>query len=88
MPGEGKEVGDDVLGLDPAGSDDEIGDRLATHIEGLVASLGLPTRLSLVGVPEKGIPILVEGAMGDGCTLMNPRDPSEDDYAELFRAAL
>ena len=78
----------EILGLDPAGPDDEVGDRLASHIEGLVGSLGLPTRLSLVGVPEDGIPGLVEGAMGDGCTLMNPRDPSEDDYADLFQAAL
>jgi alcohol dehydrogenase class IV len=78
----------DVLGLESGGPDDEVGDRLATHVAGLVQSLGLPTRLSLVGVPEEGIPALVDGAMGDGCTLLNPRDPSEDDFAGLFRAAL
>jgi alcohol dehydrogenase class IV len=78
----------EALGLETGGSDDEVGDRLATHLGSLVKSLGLPTRLSLVGVPEDGIPALVDGAMGDGCTLLNPRDPSEDDYAELFRAAL
>ena len=78
----------EVLGLEAGGSDEEVGDRLATHVGGLVGRLGLPTRLSLVGVPEDGIPALVDGAMGDGCTLLNPRDPSEDDYAELFRAAL
>jgi alcohol dehydrogenase len=78
----------ELLGLGAGGSDDEVGDRLATHVAGLVESLGLPTRLSLVGVPEEGIPALVDGAMGDGCTLLNPRDPSEDDFAGLFRAAL
>jgi alcohol dehydrogenase class IV len=78
----------EALGLESGGADDEVGDRLATHLEGLVGSLGLPTRLSLVGVPEDGIPVLVDGAMGDGCTLLNPRDPSEDDFAELYRAAL
>ncbi|MEA2349246.1 MAG: hypothetical protein QOG86_187 [Thermoleophilaceae bacterium] len=78
----------EALGLESGGSDDEVGDRLATHLAGLVESLGLPTRLSLVGVPEDGIPALVDGAMGDGCTLLNPRDPSEDDFADLFRAAL
>jgi alcohol dehydrogenase class IV len=78
----------EVLGLASGGSDDEVGDRLATHVAGLVESLGLPTRLSRVGVPEEGIPALVDGAMGDGCTLLNPRDPSEDDFAGLFRAAL
>jgi alcohol dehydrogenase len=78
----------EVLGLDPGGSADELGDRLAAHVAALVESLGLPTRLSLVGVPEEGIAALVDGAMGDGCTLLNPRDPSEEDFAELFRAAL
>jgi alcohol dehydrogenase class IV len=37
-----------------------------------VARIGLPTRLPQVGVPEDGIPALVEGAMGDGTTLLNP----------------
>jgi alcohol dehydrogenase class IV len=78
----------EALGLEAGGSDDEVGERLAAHVTGLVDALGLPTRLSLVGVPEDGIPVLVEGAMGDGCTLLNPRDPSDEDYAELFRAAL
>jgi hypothetical protein len=26
--------------------------------------------------------------MGDATTLLNPREPTEDDYAELFRRAL
>src|SRR5436305_2454930 len=78
----------EVLGLEAGGAGDEVGDRLASHLADLAQALGLPTRLSLVGVPEEGIPVLVDGAMGDGCTLMNPRDPSEEDYEELFRAAL
>jgi alcohol dehydrogenase class IV len=69
-------------------SDREIGDALADHISELTARLGLPTRLSQVGVPEDGIPALVEGAMGDGTTLLNPREMSEEDYAELYRRAL
>ena len=54
------------------------------HVTELIARLGLPTRLSEVGVPESGIPALVEGAMGDGTTLLNPRELGEDDYAELY----
>jgi alcohol dehydrogenase class IV len=61
---------------------------LADHVAGVVERLGLPTRLSQVGVPEEGIPALVEGAMGDGTTLLNPREASEGDYAELYRRAL
>jgi alcohol dehydrogenase class IV len=72
---------------------DELGvqggaDALAEHVRELVARLGLPTRLSEVGVPESGIPQLVEGAIGDGTTLLNPREAGEEDYAELYRRAL
>jgi len=69
-------------------ADPDIGDALASYVTGLVGRLGLPTRLSQAGVPEDGIPALVEGAMGDGTTLLNPREMSEEDYAELYRAAL
>ena len=61
---------------------------LAAYVTELVARLGLPTRLSEVGVPESGIPALVEGAMGDGTTLLNPREMGEEDYAELYRGPL
>jgi alcohol dehydrogenase class IV len=61
---------------------------LADHVGGVAERLGLPTRLSQVGVPEQGIPALVEGAMGDGTTLLNPREASEEDYAELYSRAL
>jgi alcohol dehydrogenase class IV len=66
----------------------EIGEALAAYLTDLTARLGLPTRLSQVGVPEDGIPALVEGAMGDGTTLLNPREMEEGDYTGLYRAAL
>ena len=78
----------EVLGVESGGSDADVGDALASHVEAMVERMGLPSRLSQVGVPEEGIPALVEGAMGDGLTLLNPREPSEEDYAELFRRAL
>jgi alcohol dehydrogenase class IV len=78
----------ELFGLETGGSDSEIGNALASHVSEMTARLGLPTRLSQVGVPEGGIPALVEGAMGDGTTLLNPREPSEEDYAELYRRAL
>jgi alcohol dehydrogenase len=68
--------------------DPEIGEALAAHVTELVARIGLPTRLSEVGVPESGIPALVEGALGDGTTLLNPREMDEADYTELYRRAL
>jgi len=66
----------------------EVGPALAAYVTGLVERLGLPTRLSQVGVPEDGIPALVEGAMGDGTTLLNPREMGEEDYTELYERAL
>jgi alcohol dehydrogenase class IV len=69
-------------------SEPEIGPALAAYVTDLVARLGLPTRLSQVGVPEEGIPALVEGAMGDGTTLLNPREMDEEDYTALYRKAL
>jgi alcohol dehydrogenase class IV len=78
----------DLLGLEVGGSGTDVGHALAEHVRELVRELGLPTRLSEVGVPESGIPQLVEGAMGDGCTLVNPIEPSEEDFAELYRKAL
>jgi len=71
----------DIFDLDSA-------EALAGHVADLVERMGLPTRLSEVGVPEEAIPALVEGAMGDGTTMLNPREPSEEDYAELYRRAL
>jgi len=78
----------DLLGLEVGGDGAAIGHELAEHVRGVVRSLGLPGRLSEVGVPESGIPVLVEGAMGDGCTLVNPAEPTEEDFAELYRRAL
>ena len=75
----------EVLGLE---SGPGVGEALAERVTALVARLGLPTRLSEVGVPAAGIPQLVEGAMGDGTTLLNPREAGGEDYAALYRRAL
>jgi alcohol dehydrogenase class IV len=82
-----RDVGE-LFDLETGGADEAVGDALAAHLSDLVSRLGLPGRLSEVGVPEEGISALVEGAMGDGLTLLNPREPSEEDYEELFRQAL
>ena len=79
-----RDIGE-LLGIETGG---DIGHVLAEHVRELVRSLGLPTRLSQVGVPESGIPLLVEGAMGDACTLVNPRTATAEEVAELYRQAL
>jgi len=78
----------ELYGIDAPGDREQVGKALSDHVRGLTAELGLPQRLSEVGVPEAGIPALVEGAMGDGCTLVNPREPTEEDFAELYGRAL
>jgi lactaldehyde reductase len=78
----------EIFGLEVGGDGASVGHALAEKVRSVVRSLGLPTRLSEVGVPESGIPVLVEGAMGDGCTLVNPVEPSEEDFAELYRKAM
>jgi alcohol dehydrogenase len=78
----------DLLGLEVGGDGATVGHALAEYVRGVTGRLGLPQRLSEVGVPESGIPLLVEGAMGDGCTLVNPREPTEQEFAELYEKAL
>ena len=74
-----------ALGVDTNGS---AGDDLAEHVAALRERLGLPGRLSEVGVPGESVHALAEAAMGDGCTLVNPREPAREDLEELFLSAL
>ena len=78
----------EALGAETGGSGAALGDALAELHLGRHALARAAQRLSEVGVPEAGIPELVEGAMGDGCTLLNPREPSDEDFEQLFRQAL
>lgn len=90
----GEEIGDryrlgaEALGVDVAGSGEDVGANLAEWVRGLRGRLGLPGRLSEVGVPEDAIPQLAEDAVGEGSTLPNPGEPEAGDFEELFRRAL
>lgn len=77
-----------LLGVDAAGDAADVGAALGAHVRELTARLGLPTRLSEVGVPEEGIAQLAADAMGEGPTLVNPREPSEEEFAALFTKAM
>ncbi|MGZ5334304.1 MAG: iron-containing alcohol dehydrogenase [Solirubrobacterales bacterium] len=77
-----------ILGAEAGGSDAEVGESLAAWVTELTTGLGLPQRLSQVGVPEAGVPDLIEGAMGDGCSLTNARELVPEDFEELYKAAL
>ena len=78
----------ELVGAEPGGSGAAVGSVLADWVRELTARLGLPRRLSEVGVSEESVPQLASDAMGEGSTLVNPREPSEEDFAELYRRAL
>jgi alcohol dehydrogenase len=78
----------ELVGADGGGTGGDVGAALAGWVRELTARLGLPRRLSEVGVTEESIPQLASDAMGEGSTLVNPREPTEEDFAELYRRAL
>jgi 4-hydroxybutyrate dehydrogenase len=61
---------------------------LASEIESLNASIGLPANLSDMGVTKDMIPGLAEQALADLSTMTTPRKPSLEDYAWLFEQAM
>jgi alcohol dehydrogenase len=78
----------ELVGAEGRGSGDEVGATLAAWVRELTERLDLPPRLSQVGVTEESISQLASDAMGEGSTLVNPREPTEEDFAELYRRAL
>ncbi|MBN1945409.1 MAG: iron-containing alcohol dehydrogenase [Bradymonadales bacterium] len=60
----------------------------ARAVEKLLEAIGLPTRLSQVGVVEQQLELLVEKALADGCYHSNPRPCGAKDMEGLYRAAL
>jgi 4-hydroxybutyrate dehydrogenase len=64
------------------------GEDLASHIEKLNASIGLPSSLQAMGVTDELIPRMVDGAMKDHSTATNPRPVTRADFEAMFRQAL
>lgn len=54
----------------------------------LSADVGIPTKLSELGVQEKDIDFLAESALADACTPGNPRDVTKEEIAEIYRSIL
>ncbi len=78
----------ELMGADASGDDAALADSLANWMTEMSAGLGLPTRLSEVGVPEASLDQLVDAAMGDGCSLTNARELLPEDFRALFTSAL
>jgi hydroxyacid-oxoacid transhydrogenase len=80
----------DALGFDVAGaSPADAGDILADGLAAMMKETGLPSGLAEIGYSNNDIPGLVKGAYAQQRLLVNsPRPVSEDDLADLYRAAM
>lgn len=66
---------------------EEAANEVPLKLVALIADLGLPTRLSQVGVREADIPILAKQAQQDLCMLTNPHCYAIDAIEEMYREA-
>ena len=61
---------------------------IADHIERLNERINLPPSLGAMGVTEEMIPSLTAHCLGDICHILAPRQPTEEEYRELFLEAI
>lgn len=57
---------------------------LSVWIAGLVSRLGLPGKLSEMGLPREVIPAVAEAAVKDHSTASNPRQPTAADFQRML----
>ena len=50
--------------------------------------MGIPQKVSEVGVKEEDIDFLADSAMADACTPGNPKDPTKEDIVALYRSMM
>jgi alcohol dehydrogenase class IV len=62
-------------------------ERFIQHIERIARNIGIPPRLSAVGVERPMIPALVKGSRGNSMD-GNPRDVSDEELTKLLEAML
>ena len=58
------------------------------HVFELNEQIGIPARLSMVGVTDDAVPNMAKDAMQSGNILVNPRETKLQDVEALYRAAL
>ncbi|SOE52137.1 Alcohol dehydrogenase [plant metagenome] len=64
------------------------GEDVAQAVQDLTARLGLPTRLSEIGVTEDLFDRIIKGALADHSHKTNPIDASADDYRRLLSQSM
>lgn len=78
-----------ALGVDTEGMDEKQKAQAAVDaVKALAVRVGIPEKLSALGVKEEGIPALAESALADVCTPGNPKDTCIEDIEALYRKIL
>ena len=76
-----------VEGVD-AMSQEEYRKAAVQAVRQLGIDVGIPQKVSEVGVKEEDIRFLAESAMADACTPGNPKDPTLEDVEALYRSMM
>ncbi len=75
-----------AMGVDVTGmSQDEYRKAAVDAVKKLSIDVGIPEKLTAVGVKEEDLAFLSESAFGDVCTGGNPKDPSVEDILALYK---
>ncbi|MCW3791921.1 iron-containing alcohol dehydrogenase [Paenibacillus sp. LS1] len=75
-----------AIGMDVKGrSDEECSDYVIEAIRQLSKEVGIPEKLSELGVKDPDVELLADNAMKDACAPGNPYQPSKDEVMDLFR---
>lgn len=79
----------EAMGVDISGmTREEAAQAACDAVKALSIKVGIPQRLSEIGISEKDIPALAGQAIADVCTPGNPRDVTIDDITELYSKVL
>ncbi|WP_315795471.1 iron-containing alcohol dehydrogenase [Paenibacillus sp. BIC5C1] len=75
-----------AIGMDVKGKrDEECSEYVIQAIRQLSKDVGIPEKLSELGVKDPDVELLADNAMKDACAPGNPYQPSRDEVMELFR---
>ncbi|MCB9855649.1 MAG: iron-containing alcohol dehydrogenase [Phycisphaerales bacterium] len=77
-----------AAGENPYSDLDADAERLARRVEGMLASVGLPTSLRALGVSETSLPEMAEVAATQWTARFNPREVDASTMHDLYRAAM
>lgn len=78
-----------AMGMDVNGkSDKECADYVVNAIKELSKEVGIPAKLSELGVTEADLDLLAENAMKDPCAPGNPFIPTKDEVIAMFKKIL